>query len=120
MLLHNLDTLDLDATTLKALVPSHAHYDHTGGASGSQGATGTVAPLACPWMWTGYRHTSRCIWMTCPSKCYPVYGPPAQSPHAPIQAAMLRTMKSAPGSVMRSIPTAMISPSPYCWRQARR
>jgi len=31
VLLHNLDTLDLDTTMLKALALSHAHYDHTGG-----------------------------------------------------------------------------------------
>jgi len=31
VLLHNLDTLQLDAGTLAALALSHAHYDHTGG-----------------------------------------------------------------------------------------
>lgn len=31
VLLHNLDTLGLDATMLQALALSHAHYDHTGG-----------------------------------------------------------------------------------------
>ena len=30
-LLHNLTALGLDATTLKAIALSHAHYDHTGG-----------------------------------------------------------------------------------------
>jgi len=30
-LLHNLTALGLDATTLKAVAISHAHYDHTGG-----------------------------------------------------------------------------------------
>ncbi len=31
VLLHNLNVLELDAATLRALALSHAHYDHTGG-----------------------------------------------------------------------------------------
>lgn len=43
-LLHNLTALGLDATTLKAVALSHAHYDHTGGLP----ALATLLPPGLP------------------------------------------------------------------------
>ncbi|MDX9952766.1 MAG: MBL fold metallo-hydrolase [Anaerolineae bacterium] len=45
VLLHNLDELHLDASRLKALALSHAHYDHTGGLPALAGRLTPGLPL---------------------------------------------------------------------------